>query len=171
MNAPLIAKSTQEPAGSGGMSRARLIMVHAMLAFLAAGSLCAFVLHREYWPFSPYAMFSEIYGESLSRTRVFGVTAFGRREIPLTEPETIRPFDQLRLDAALSHLQPPTIRAALLDILNRYEQMRIAGLHHGPALARIKLYVVTWRLDPLARNKNHPIKDLICETGYLEPGK
>jgi len=59
----------------------------------------------------------------------------------------------------------------LLDILNRYEQMRIAGLHRGPALARIKLYVVTWHLDPLARNKNHPIKKLICEAGYLEPGK
>jgi hypothetical protein len=38
----------------------------------------------------------------------------------------------------------------------RYEALRAAGQHQGPALDRVRLYYVEWNLDPAAANVESP---------------
>lgn len=144
------------------MGRERIWLVYTIIAVVAGGSLFAIIRDAEYWPFSPYGMYSDVRRErSLIRRRLFGVLAGdGSQEIPLVDPQYIRPFDEERLSRALSQMprNSDKRREALRDCLVRYEELRQAGRHHGPPLQGIRLYQVYWQLDPWARNVDQPYR-------------
>jgi hypothetical protein len=160
------AKALELPA------RSRLWLVHAVIVVIVVGSFYDIVTGREHWPFSPYAMYSRIKRkETVTTLRLYGVTEDGPAEMPLSADAYIQPFRRARLAGALSRMngsREPTRRrrltAALRDCLERYEALRRARRHDGPALQAIRLYRVHWKLDPWARNEARPDqRDLIFE--------
>lgn len=160
----------------GGLRGPRLWLVHVLIGVLAGGSLGAIVVDTECWPFSPYAMYSDLRRErSLTWLRLFGVLEGGEaREIPLLASAYLLPFDKARLPMALARMHPhpnnPAVRAAVRDCLLRYEARRRAGHHQGPPLRGVRLYRLTWQLDPWAGNADSPDrKELLMEV--LETGK
>jgi hypothetical protein len=160
------------------MSTRRLLLVHSVLALLVGGSLYALVTGREYWPFSPYAMYSEAErARSLSRLWLFGVSASApHEEISLHASKYIRPFYKSRLIPALERIardprRETGLREALQDCLRRYEKLRLAGRHEGPPLRGVRLYRMQWELDPWARNVDEPSRrTLIAEVNRAEAG-
>jgi hypothetical protein len=156
------------------IGRQHIWLAYAIIAVISGGSLFAIIKDTEYWPFSPYGMYSDMRRErSLIRRRLFGVTAGDRsQETPLVDYQYIRPFDEERLSRALSRIPKKSDeqREALRDCLVRYEELRRAGSHHGPPLQGIRLYQVYWQLDPWARNVDQPNhRDLILEV--MQAGK
>jgi hypothetical protein len=149
----------------------RLILAHVLMAGVIGGSLYDIATRQEHWPFSNYPMFSTIHREAvLTWPRLFGVTADGR-EIALLAYEYLKPLDQSRLPLGLRRLsQLPgadaRLRAALADVLSRYEQRREAHAHEGPPLKAIRFYSVDWPLEPFAANLATPSsRTLIAEVG------
>jgi hypothetical protein len=145
------------------IGRRRLRVVELALAVLIGGSLVDIVVDVdvEHWPFSPYPMYATVARPGpLTVTRLMGVVEGTGREIPLTSDADIRPFDRSRLAAALRRLavrgDSARLNRALLDCLTRYERRRGAGDHHGPPLAAVRLYELTWTLDPRAANVDTP---------------
>jgi hypothetical protein len=158
------------------MSGARRCVVYAALAVICAGSLVDLATDSEHWPFSQYAMYSDVKREpyELRQLRLFGVPAAGE-EFALRQFEYIQPFDQVRLRLMLSALRTdprrqPLLTTALQDCLTRYETLRRAGRHSGPPLAGVRLYELHWRLDPWARNADRPdSRTLVLEVPRSQP--
>ncbi len=147
----------------------RLLLVHLGLFVILAGSLFDIATGREHWPFSPYPMFSSIEREPVEeKVRLYGVPlgesngggATTDEEFPLLDEAAIQPFDEARLASGLRKLQrrgdDPALRAAMSDVLARYETLRLAGQQDGPPLQAVRLYELSWTLDPLARNVDTP---------------
>lgn len=146
-----------------GMRRQRLWLVYGVMTLVLGGSLYDIFTDTEHWPFSPYPMYASVERyRSLKVLRAYGVTAGDMPgEIPLWEPHYLYPFDNSRLRAALTWMWGSARRKhwladALEDILARYEQLRQASRHHGVSLQGIRLYRLSWRLDPWARNADQP---------------
>lgn len=140
------------------MPKWRVLFIHALIALLIAGSFFDIITGREHWPFSPYAMYASARRErSLSAVWLFGVTQEApNREVPLNAFRYIQPFHHNRLSRAFERMDPRARRAALTDCLIRYEALRSAGRHDGPALKGLRLYQLEWELDPWARNLHNP---------------
>jgi hypothetical protein len=157
----------------------RVGMVHLIIGLITAGSLFDIVTDSEHWPFSQYPMYASIPQDNrehtLSLARLFGVLKGDvSREIPLVKYEYIYPFDQNRLQGALVTRGGPEDRdqvltTALRDCLIRYEALRQAGRHDGPALQGVRLYRLFWRLDQAPWNVDEPDRrQLILEVIPLE---
>jgi glycosyltransferase involved in cell wall biosynthesis len=160
----------------GSMSASRLAVAAAVIAGTAAGSLYDIGTDQEHWPFSQYPMFSAVERDAiLESPRVFGVTLGpDGTEIPLLDGNLIRPFDQCRLSTAFARTYNNPARRALVasmlrDALERYERLRAAGEHQGPPLAAVRLYAVTWTLDPRARNVTDPDQKRLLAEVRLAP--
>ena len=144
------------------MSMGRLAVAGAVIAGTAGGSIYDIATDREHWPFSPYAMFSNVEREpTLDALRLFGVTREQAREIPLLDGRLIQPFDQRRLTTAFERTYNNPARRGLTDsmlrdVLAHYERLRSAGEHDGPPLQAVRLYDVRWKLDPNAANVSTP---------------
>src|SRR5215475_13967031 len=80
------------------MARRRLLVVHCIIAFFVCSSLFSIVIDQEYWPFSPYGMYSGIQQPYFRWTRFFGITQDG--EIPLPVDQYAEPFDEPRFKIA-----------------------------------------------------------------------
>jgi hypothetical protein len=149
--------------------RARLVV--AAVVLLVAISLFEIATGREDWPFSAYTMYSVAVREpSLTRMLIFGVPADASREFPIASRRQLAPFDQSRLDSALTRLAQrpnaePLLREAVRDVLARYERRRTEGRHDGPRLRGARLYEVAWTLRPDASNVERPERrTLLVET-------
>lgn len=160
----------------GCMTTPRFWFVNALLVSILAGSLVSIVTRNEYWPFSPYPMFAHRHRVPLlTRRRLYGVTdAAAGREIPLRDFAYLQPLDVSRLGVGLERLdrgRAPNERLhrAIGDCLRRYEKRRVAGRHDGPPLQGIRLYRVTWKLDPEVRNLDHPDRRILVDTVWM-PG-
>ncbi|HEX6940098.1 MAG TPA: hypothetical protein VF158_11855 [Longimicrobiales bacterium] len=149
----------------------RLLLVDAVLLFVLAGSLYDIARFREHWPFSPYWMYSHArVARTIEAAQLYGVAADGTgREVLLSDPRAIYPFDITKLRVALERMAADPagagrLRAALADCLARYETLRRDGAHDGPPLAGVRLYRAEWTLDPWARNVARPDRrELIAE--------
>ena len=152
-----------------GITPLRLALVHLGLFVILAGSLFDIATGREHWPFSPYPMFSSIEMEQVEeKVRLYGVPladnnegdAVASSEFPLLDAAALQPFDQARLSIGLRKLQRregnADLRIAMNEALARYEALRQAGQHEGPPLRAVRLYELSWTLDPLARNVAMP---------------
>ena len=155
------------PSAIGGrvrpMARHRVWLVNAVVGLIALGSMYDIVRDTDHWPFSNYAMYSELQpAPTLTVLRLFGVTeGASPREFALTEAPVIQPFDQSRLSAAIAGMayapeRREQLTPAQRDIMARYEQLRRAGRHSRPPLQAVRLYRVFWRLDPQALNLDRP---------------
>jgi hypothetical protein len=142
------------------MSRARLLIAHLAISVVIGGSLYDIAMRTEHWPFSNYPMFAEIHREALLRwPRLYGVTRDGR-EVPIVSYRELWPLDQSRLPIGLRAIYSAEgasvrLHAALEDVLRRYEARR-AGGHGGPPLTALRLYLVSWPVEPFARNLDRP---------------
>jgi hypothetical protein len=143
------------------MRRSRLLIAYAVGAVILGGSLYDLANDSEHWPFSQYPMFSYLETRTDRRftlLRLYGVPRSQLLpEFPLDRNEYLEPFDNSRLPNALGLLlEQHRLIPALQDCLQRYEALRISGIHRGPALKALRLYRVTWRLDLRASNVNDP---------------
>jgi hypothetical protein len=149
------------------MGRQRVLLVNSIIAFIISASIFDIVTDREHWPFSPYAMYSNIQGRNFKWIRLFGVTQDG--EIPL--PAYLKPFDEPRLVTAFRRMKkrPNLLNEALYYYLARYKAMHLARLHHGPPLQGLRFYEIELELDDWARNKDRPYsKKLLYEITRLD---
>jgi hypothetical protein len=148
------------------MCRPRVWLVSAVTAIVVGGSCFDIVTAREHWPFSPYRMYAMVLRQpSLTALRLFGVTdRVPPGEIALSETRYTEPLNAIRLHHAFTRMnvldegQPhgQRLAAALNACLERYEALRQAGRHEGPPLQGMRLYRLTWKLEPWARNADRP---------------
>jgi hypothetical protein len=154
------------------MSRSRFLIAHLLIAGVVGGSVYDIVMRTEHWPFSNYPMFSELYRTNVLRwPRLYGVTPDGR-EVPIVSYQQLWPLDQSRLPIGLRAIysEPGSgarVREALLDVLRRYEERRVAGKHSGPELIGVRLYVVSWDVQPFARNLTAPMERRLVADAML----
>ncbi len=148
------------------------MVAHVVIGTLILGSYLALILDREFWPFSPYPMYSyTVNDKTVTGMRLYGVTQEEpHREIPLRNPDYVRPFSPFALEFAWGRLylkgDRRALDEALRDSLRRYEKFRAAGRHDGPPLAGMRLYQEEWRLDPQAENLDQPDhRRLVAEVG------
>ena len=153
------------------MSLIRLCIAHIVIGVIAGGSLFDIVTDQEHWPFSNYAMYSWQTGDELEYLVLFGVTAGEPAlEIPLRRYDYLQPLDPARLAISFHRLkqraEPDHVLAeALRDCLARYERSRIVEHHDGPPLQSVRLYRLSWKLDPRAKNVDRPDRrELLMET-------
>jgi hypothetical protein len=152
------------------MTLRRQLLVQLLVLAIVAGSLYDIVTRQEHWPFSDYPMFATVHRKHALDNwyRVFGVTPEGR-EVAILRYDELWPLDQSRLPLGIRRIaQTPgselRVRTALEDILRRYEARRAAGEHGGPKIEGIRLYRLSWDLEPDAANLDRPrSKTLIAE--------
>ena len=156
-----------------GMGRGRLVVVNAAIGLLLIGSAFDIVTGREHWPFSPYAMFSDVERATTStQIRLVGVTESGV-EVALTDLGQIAPFGTARLSIALRRLanRPDgdrRLQEAAVDALRRYERRRKLNHHEGPALCALRIVEWTYRLEPRAGNRERPERRRLAEVVISE---
>jgi hypothetical protein len=141
------------------MSRYRLAVAHAVIAVLVAGSLWDVVTGREHWPFSPYAMFSEVTLPTRASTLALIGVADDRlgTEVPISHSAATSPLGWGRLRVVFEGLnadpgRQELLATALRAFLERYEALRLSGRQSGPRLARLRLYRLEWDLDLAKRS-------------------
>ena len=83
------------------------------------------------------------------------------REVPVTRYADLWPLDQSRLPIGLRAIYEQEgasqrIHDALLDVLQRYEARRRDGDHQQGPFVAIRLYMVSWPLEPFAANLDEP---------------
>jgi hypothetical protein len=149
-----------------GMTRFRVILLSTVSFLLIIGSLLSIIRDEEYWPFSPYPMFSGVNRTpySSSTLQLYGVTQEEPHDeilIPTDRGDYIQPFEPSMFLTALKRIQSENnpkrssrlLNKALLDSLKRYEKFRLAGRHDGPPLQGLRLYRVK-KGDPEAGVEN-----------------
>ncbi len=129
-----------------------------VIALVVVPSLYCLVTDREYWPYSPYPMYSAVAGGARNQVVVYAVpAASGEPEFRLAQGAQIHPFDRQRLDRASRRVMRAAERdgeldrldAALNDLHARYEARRVAGLHDGPPIRAVRIYQQLWDdVDP-----------------------
>jgi hypothetical protein len=127
------------------------------------------------WPLSYYPMYSRVQPPEVCWDVVYGVTADGR-EVRLQDDDFWQPIGASRLGYALKRLRQETnsrdpahagdgqpVDRTIAGLMTIYESRR--GIDHdGPPLAKLRLYSVTWRLDPRLANLDSPNRrELVCE--------
>jgi hypothetical protein len=148
-----------EPAVKSGISKPRLLLVYALGAIIFGGTLSDMLSDTEHWPFSPYPMYSTMdVSETYSFLRLYGVLQRSPLvEVPLDDNIYLQPLDNSRLPPALERAAMENrLDEAMADCLARYESARQAGRHGGPRLVGVRLYRLTWTLQPSASNVDQP---------------
>jgi hypothetical protein len=157
------------------MSRTRTLLVHLLIAGILAGSVYDIATRQEHWPFSDYPMFAVIPRQPVLENsyRLFGVT-YDNREVAILKYSQLWPLDQSRLPIGLRRLyrEPDgreRVRAVVEDTFRRYELRRAEGRHNGPPLRAMRLYKLTWDLEPYAANLDRPrSRELLVEVGQVQ---
>lgn len=128
----------------------------------------AMVAKIDEWPLSYYGMYSRVQSPEFEWQVVYGVTAEGR-EVRLQKDDYWAPLGTARLGSALRrarrgdspHAAVGTGDGQAVDrivagLLTIYESRRRQAWHDGPSLAKLRLYSVTWRVDPKLANLDLP---------------
>lgn len=163
------------------MSPLRRRFVVGFISLLIGVHLVAIVGKIDEWPISYYGMFSRLQGEVIVLNGLYGVSTEGE-EIELKKDAYWYPFDCPRLTHAIrkakqrdskvpARVADPSKRRVpglVTHLMTHYEQRRVKGWHKGPPLNGLRVYAVTWRLDPTLSNLGQPEKrELVFE--YLHP--
>jgi hypothetical protein len=129
----------------------------------------------DHWPLSYYGMFARRKPPRVTCLLLVGVSERGE-EIRLRERCYWYPFNGPKLAQSLRIHQrqdakraergegPPKLPVAVQSLLSHYENRRQAGQHTGPPLSGLRLYDMTWRMDPTLANLGSPDRqELVCE--------
>ena len=142
------------------MPKVRLFVVYGLGAIIFGGALSDLVRDTEHWPFAQYSMFSEteMSTKTYSMFRLYGVLDGSPLvELPLDSDLYLQPFDNSRLTPALEHAAKINrLDEAVTNCLVRYDALRRARRHNGPPLVAMRLYRVTWTIEPSAENVDQP---------------
>ena len=141
------------------MARSRVLLVNLLVAFVVAGQLYDTAADGDHWPFSSYPMYAKPREPLVRMKRLYGVTASG--EVPIVVPLQLAPFNEARLMTAFKRIgrredRDARLAAALRWTLERYEGLRRSGAHDGPEIQGMRLYLLSWPLDPAAANRDVP---------------
>jgi hypothetical protein len=129
------------------MSRRRILVVYGLLAVLLGGHLYDAARGQEHWPFSNYPMFAGIAQADLTTYQFIGVTQASdgsAREI-VVDWHAIPVLPAYKLQSTLRHYDKtdrPKLQRLMRDYLDTYEARRKLGLHDGPPLLALRLYLV-----------------------------
>lgn len=156
------------------LPRHRLLTVYVLGAVILGGSLIAWVRDTEYWPYSPYPMFSSVVPRKdfkFTTLRVYAVTQQDPLvEFPLDDNAYIEPFDNASLVEALRiALNEKKLTPVLKDLFERYQVLRLAKIHNGPPIEGLRLYRVTWYLNDQASNEKTPFEKVSLGEFYEPP--
>ena len=145
------------------MRRARVLLVHGLIAVLVIGHLYDVARQQEHWPFSNYPMWARLSKDWHINTVVpVGLTDdTPPEEVPLMEDAYFAPmplqYQRLTFQGVARSPKRAGERDKVLgDYLRHYEQRREAGLHDGPPLMGLRLYEQRWDMDPRASNTAGP---------------
>ena len=141
------------------MSRGQLGIAGAVLAFLFLASAWDIVCSTEHYPFSCYPMYSGIIPAEkrgqVVEIRAYGVLEDGREIFPRRYGEKLfQPLDASRARFAANHGNDQAAEALF------HMHRRVSD---SPRLAGVRIYRLTWDLDPLAANKDQPRRELLGE--------
>ena len=149
------AKTEHEPA----MRPSRLVLVHALIAFIVGGSAWDIARDQEHWPFSQYPMFSSVERDWTHRTvRLFTVDRKGA-EAPLLDAALLRPFDQCRVSTSLIRMRQDegALQTALADTYGRVASRVVPR----DDMAALRLYELRWALKRGASTDDQPDSRLL----------
>ena len=136
----------------------------------------AMVAKIDEWPLTYYGMYSRVQSPQVEWHVVYGVTVDGR-EVRLQKDDYWIPLGTARLGAVLRRVRRgqdahaavgagngQVVDRTVAGLLTIYESHRQKGWHDGPPLAGLRLYAVTWRLDPELANLDAPERrELVSE--------
>jgi len=160
------------------MTKSRIFLLSAVSLLLVFGSLFSIVFDEEWWPFSPYPMFSKVAGKASSAPtlQLYGVTQEEPHDeilIPTNRDiDYIKPFEASQFFTGLRRMESEhnpkkssrLLNKGLLDTLKRYEESRLAGRHDGPPLQGLRLYRVKGDPEAGLENVERPDdRELIAE--------
>lgn len=150
------------------MTFARRRFVARLIWGLIGAHLLAIVFKTDEWPLSNYSMYSVRQQPVFTWRVLYGVTQEGS-EIRLQDSKYWTPFSASKLSQSLAQAQrrddkvqkqggaaPPLLPAAIAGTFENYERGRASGKHAGPELRGLRLYEVTWRIDPMLANRDQP---------------
>lgn len=147
------------------MSRLRLLLAHAAIAVVVLGHVRSLITNMEHWPFSRYPMYSYPPPKELIAYRLAGVVEAGpsgpEKELPLTNYRYFRPLSYLAAGSTLGRLsgrpeRAKELNAAMGELADLYEALRRDGRHDGPPLRALRLYKLSWSVQPGASNSDRP---------------
>ena len=133
------------------ISRAQLIVAHAVILLIIAGQALSIAFDVELWPFSPYPMYSTVRTDySITRPTLYAVVDDGTgsevmaRDLAFfandrAEGQLLRTYER---DTDL-----PQLRGALADLLARYDAARANDQQAGPPVRALRLYQTAWQLS------------------------
>lgn len=170
------------------MQKRELLLAHGVILVIAGASLWCIANATEIWPFSHYPMYSRVQKPSYRQLRMMGVSADG--EVDLTHNRYWRPLSVAHIRLTLSRLDRlrPMLefrhpiravdaeierrRAVIADTLAaRYRARRAAGMHDGPPLRGLRLYLNEWTLVSGAANADTPDRsELLTEISFAKRG-
>jgi hypothetical protein len=156
---------TVTPAGPAAnpMRPRRMLLATLVVAVIVVGHAFSIATQHPHWPFHDYTMYSALSEEPrYDRLQIRGVTADGR-EIPFANQASIAPIPLYHLRMGFMWVdmykkgREDAMDALCRDTLRRYEDRRLAGLHSGPPLTKLRLYQLHWEpLDAQARDTATP---------------
>ena len=138
----------------------RVRLVYAVVGVVVLGHLHEIVRQQEHWPFTNYDMWARVTRDwHVRQVMPFGVTDEpAPREVDLRDPKFFAPMPALyqRLNFQRAATRTNVRDVMLADYLRRYDQLRRARKHDGPALKALRLYEWYWTMDVNATNAASP---------------
>jgi hypothetical protein len=122
----------------------KLVLVTLATGVWSVGVFVNAGWHRDDWPLSAFAMYSDRARPDAIRDRMFGIA--DEREFPLTPGHTY-PVAGTRLNFMLRRMHGETGRAALRAIRQVYEIQRRKGEHEDPPLTAVRTERQTWHTN------------------------
>lgn len=133
---------------------------NAIILLVLGASLFFTVTEKLFWPFAPYDMYSTSNRELHTQYYLEGESPAGRR-FSLSSGRYLYPFNNREL---IFKIFPPLVgNPQLLDrklfqFKRLYTERRLRRKHSGPALRRVRLYRISWKLDENASNLLGPVR-------------
>ncbi|HWE97555.1 MAG TPA: hypothetical protein VG269_26600 [Tepidisphaeraceae bacterium] len=132
------------------MRPCRMLLATLAVAVIVVGHAYSIATQHPHWPFHDYTMYSALTEEPrYDRLQIRGVTEDGR-EIPFSNQASIAPIPLYHLRMGFVWVdmykkgREEAMEALCRDTLRRYEDRRLAGLHPGPPLVKLRVYQLHW---------------------------
>lgn len=165
-----------EPFHAAEIAPARRRFAHWIIYGVIGVHVVAMIAKIDQWPLSYFGMYAGIQPARVTWHVPYGITPDGR-EVRLQDDAHWEPMGPSRLSLCLRRLTQRTggpgnsrgqanahVNRAVGALLAIYEANRKSGMHDGPPLAGLRLYEVTWRLDPRLANLDAPDRrELVSE--------